>query len=83
MGHVRRGDRARKPEAVEVSHAVEESLTPAEQHRHQVNLHLVDQTGVQVLSRRVRPAREGDVATERILLALLGSVTSPRLPPLY
>jgi hypothetical protein len=43
---------------------VEEALAGAEQRRHQVKLHLVDETGVQVLLRGPRTARERDMSSD-------------------
>jgi hypothetical protein len=50
---------------VQVVDVVEQALAPAEQRRHQVKLHLVDQTGVQVLLRGPRTTRQRDILTSR------------------
>jgi hypothetical protein len=56
MRHIRCRDRFDQDEAVQVVDGVEQALAPAEQRWHQVNLHLVDQTGAQVLLRGPRTA---------------------------
>src|SRR5690554_1218293 len=56
-------DRAYELQAVEVgAHALEEPLPAAEQYRHDVELHLVDQARRQVLVRHVRASAERHVA---------------------
>ena len=44
---VRRHHRLDQLEAAQVAHAVEQALAAAEQHRHQVQLHFIDEPGLQ------------------------------------
>lgn len=67
MRHIRRRNRPHEVETSEVSDAFEQSLAAAEKDRHQVNLHLVDQTGAQVLPGGARPARERHIRSARDL----------------
>jgi hypothetical protein len=59
------GHRPRELETAEIPDAFEESLTGAEQHRHQVNLHFADQAGGKVLPGRARATRERYIQSSR------------------
>ena len=65
MRYVRRGDRPNELETSEVSDAFEQSLAGAEKDRYQVNLHLVDQAGAQVLPGSARSTRKRHIQPAR------------------
>ncbi len=61
MGYARCGYRPHEMEAVEVTHTVKKPLARAEKHGHQMNLHLVDQAGAEILSGGARSAGQRNI----------------------
>src|SRR3954470_23931148 len=71
MYDVRSGDRAHQPEIAEIAHALEQPLPGAEKDGGERYLHLVDQTGLEVLLGNVRSARKRHILSFRASARLL------------
>jgi len=60
--HPGRGDRSHELETAQVvTHPIEQPLAAAQERRHDVELHLVDEAGRQILLRGSRSAGEGHI----------------------
>ena len=56
--HIRRSDRFRQSQPMQVRHAFKQALPRSEQHRHVVQHHLIDQPGLQLLIPDIGAARQ-------------------------
>ena len=72
MDNAWRGDRPHELETVQiVTDALEKPLSAAEERWHQVDLHLIDEIGGEILLRRTRSAGECDILAARGTARLL------------